>query len=174
MIPHRLEFLTGTFGQHDFEGRRLFQHRSAHKWDAWGENRRIPGFIAEEKCLQHLDEIAGKLTELPGGIRRFSQEGRAVVELAIASGLSAQRFEYERVGRETRPMRFKTTGTVGEGAKALELYWDLSIREGCPTLSISGAEGLIFDAEFCPDGCWRGRWLLREKCEIVLRPMRSE
>jgi hypothetical protein len=44
--------------QHDFEGRRLFQHRSGYKWKLYGENPLIPGFHLDWECRQFLKELA--------------------------------------------------------------------------------------------------------------------
>jgi ADP-heptose:LPS heptosyltransferase len=45
--------------QHDFEGRRLFQHRNTAKWQL-NENPRIPGFLHEDECLADLADLASK------------------------------------------------------------------------------------------------------------------
>lgn len=42
--------------QHDFRGRRLFQHRNSEKWDL-SCNRRIPGFRLEEECLGYIGDL---------------------------------------------------------------------------------------------------------------------
>jgi hypothetical protein len=57
MPSHRIESLEGVMCQHDFEGRRIFQHRNSHKWSFNGENKRIGGYVFEEDCLRYLDEL---------------------------------------------------------------------------------------------------------------------
>lgn len=52
-----IESLQGVMCQHDFQGRRIFQHRNSHKWSLAGPNRRIPGFLHEEMCLRFLEEL---------------------------------------------------------------------------------------------------------------------
>jgi hypothetical protein len=49
-----LEF---AMGQHDFDGRRIFQHRNRAKWDLWGWNPKIVGFEHEEKAFHFLGEL---------------------------------------------------------------------------------------------------------------------
>ena len=49
--------LDGIMCQHDFEGRRIFQHRNSHKWSLSGANKRVPGFVGEEECLAHLEGL---------------------------------------------------------------------------------------------------------------------
>lgn len=55
-----MHFLKGTMCQHDFEGRRLFQHRNGDKWNLFGTNRRIRGFTGERQCLDYLEALSGK------------------------------------------------------------------------------------------------------------------
>ncbi|MGO8932025.1 MAG: glycosyltransferase family 9 protein [Limisphaerales bacterium] len=54
----RIHRLRGVMCQHDFEGRRLFQHRNGAKWNLFGPNRRIRGFWFENECRQFLKELA--------------------------------------------------------------------------------------------------------------------
>ena len=66
MAPFPVEPLPHTFCEHDFGGRRIFQHRLL-KWRFTRENERIPGFLYEEECRQALNELRGKWT---GGFPR--------------------------------------------------------------------------------------------------------
>lgn len=57
-MPQRpIERLPGVMCQHDFQGRRIFQHRNLAKWQFNGANKRIPGFLFEERCLDFLAEL---------------------------------------------------------------------------------------------------------------------
>jgi hypothetical protein len=58
IVPHRIRPLKKTMCQHDFSGRRIFQHRNFAKWTLEGDNPRIDGFHFEEDCLRYLDELA--------------------------------------------------------------------------------------------------------------------
>lgn len=57
LIQVPLASLDGVMCQHDFEGRRIFQHRNSHKWDLFAANKRVDGFLHEEECLGHLREL---------------------------------------------------------------------------------------------------------------------
>ena len=46
--------------QHDFEGRRIFQHRNLAKWILMKRNRRVGGFLFEEECIAYLEELRRK------------------------------------------------------------------------------------------------------------------
>lgn len=60
MAPHPVTVVDGAFYQHDFDGRRLFQHRNGDKWDLSGRNRSLPGFQFEEECREILRDLAGR------------------------------------------------------------------------------------------------------------------
>jgi hypothetical protein len=57
MPPFPIHPLEGTMCQHDFSGRRLFQHRNARKWKLHGPNARVAGFQLESECLEFLREL---------------------------------------------------------------------------------------------------------------------
>lgn len=54
MPPRQIHPLRGTMCQHDFEGRRIFQHRNLAKWDLFGRNPRVDGFRFEDDCRRFL------------------------------------------------------------------------------------------------------------------------
>ncbi len=49
--------LDGTMCQHDFNGRRLFQHRHFNKWSLATPNKRVQGFLFEPECRAYLDQL---------------------------------------------------------------------------------------------------------------------
>lgn len=57
MPPFPIRPLEGTMCQHDFSGRRLFQHRNARKWKLHGPNPTVAGFQFEPECLEFLREL---------------------------------------------------------------------------------------------------------------------
>jgi hypothetical protein len=57
-MPSRgMDRLPDAMCQHDFEGRRIFQHRNRAKWTLRGPQARVPGFLFEEDCLRHLEAL---------------------------------------------------------------------------------------------------------------------
>jgi hypothetical protein len=58
MVPHPLHPLEGTMCQHDFQGRRVFQHRNMLKWRVERENKRVSRFTFEDECSRLLNELA--------------------------------------------------------------------------------------------------------------------
>ena len=87
MPPFPIDSLQGVMCQHDFTGRRIFQHRNSHKWSFFGENRRIDGFRFEEDCRTHLE----RLRELWSGTICGQQECRTAF---------GSRFRTDTVDRE--------------------------------------------------------------------------
>lgn len=60
-MPKRaVKSLEGTMCQHDFRGRRIFQHRNTAKWKLIGENKLIRGFRYQEECLSFLRHLRRK------------------------------------------------------------------------------------------------------------------
>jgi ADP-heptose:LPS heptosyltransferase len=49
-----IKSLPGVMCQHDFNGRRVFQHRNLRKWSLKGNNPNTSGFLFEKECLQFL------------------------------------------------------------------------------------------------------------------------
>jgi ADP-heptose:LPS heptosyltransferase len=57
MPPFAIHQLEGTLCQHDFSGRRLFQHRNTRKWKLHGPNTNVAGFQFQSECLEFLREL---------------------------------------------------------------------------------------------------------------------
>jgi len=57
LAPHAPEQFSGGMYQQDFDGRRLFQHRTVSKWTLMRLNPHIPGFQHEEDCLADLERL---------------------------------------------------------------------------------------------------------------------
>jgi len=57
LVSHPPERFAGGMYHHDFEGRRLFQHRNFSKWTLMPHNQHIPGFQDEEACLADLERL---------------------------------------------------------------------------------------------------------------------
>lgn len=66
LVPHPIHSLAGTMCQHDFDGRRIFQHRNRDKWDLMLHNRRVADFQFEKECRQYLDQLRRRWD---GGLR---------------------------------------------------------------------------------------------------------
>jgi hypothetical protein len=65
-----------TLCQHDFAGRRLFQHRILDKWRLDGKNRHVGDFWFEDLCRYFVDELAARWSGRPFGRRRLASTRR--------------------------------------------------------------------------------------------------
>jgi hypothetical protein len=157
--------LQGTMCQHDFEGKRIFQHRNMEKWNLWGENARVGGFEFEAQCLRDIDELR---TKWKGEIA-FGYDGDG--EPAKDQGGIAGSYTYERVGYDQRNLELREDGSVGRGAAQMESLWRLlHDRDGGRTLGIFGEEG--FPTCYLKEkdrGRWEGNWVDHERMPIALR-----
>ncbi len=73
LIPKQIHPLQRTMCQHDFQGRRIFQHRNRDKWRLSLRNRIIPDFRFERECLECLRELR---RQWDGRIRPPLADGR--------------------------------------------------------------------------------------------------
>lgn len=152
--------LSGTMCQHDFEGRRIFQHRNLKKWTL-GDNPRIPGFEFEDICLKFIDELRPHLRELRG-FPKFDGE--------LSAELAAHTVTYHRVGRDRRPMELKADGTIGLGQDRMERFWGMRREGEASVLEVYGDDGVT--ARLVPDPKdrtrWRGFWLIHERMPVEI------
>jgi hypothetical protein len=164
-MPERgIHSLPCTMCQHDFMGRRIFQHRNNAKWSLGG-NPRIPGFTQEEECLRFIDQLAPHWS-LITPVSRYSPAGRTPDEIQAAEELIGRRWIYEREGRDRRPMLFQSDGTVGKGAARMELFWDITRDDKDLSLKIQSDDTLTCRLIKTRGGIWQGRWESFE-CMVV-------
>ena len=60
--------LAGTMCQHDFKGRRIFQHRNGDKWNLLLRNQHVADFWWEAQCREFLLELQNRWD---GGMSRY-------------------------------------------------------------------------------------------------------
>ena len=57
LVPTPIDALPGTMCQHDFQGRRILQHRNLDKWDLFLFNRKVNDFWFEKECRDHVLQL---------------------------------------------------------------------------------------------------------------------
>jgi hypothetical protein len=57
LVPKPIHTIQDTMCQHDFDGRRIFQHRNSDKWDFHLENERVKDFLFEDECRSFLNQL---------------------------------------------------------------------------------------------------------------------
>ncbi len=184
MPTHPITPLQYTMCQHDFHGRRVFQHRNMDKWRLDRENPKVAGFKFEDECRGFLRDLVTGWHQPAKFVNRWYGHGKSDDVQAVADDLIAAKFVYHRVGYDFRTMAFKPNGSVGLGAAARELYWDIrpthserlpsttdkSVRQDRFELILSDQSGPTCILRNDVDGIWRGRWLSFEKMPVELIP----
>jgi hypothetical protein len=166
-MPERdIHALESTMCQHDFDGRRVFQHRNLAKWSLRG-NPRIYGFSQELECLGFIDQLLAHWTKI-APVSRYSSDDRSPDELQAARELIDRRWIYERVGYDHRQIRFQADGTIGEGAERHEVFWDIVQEDGVWSLKIQSDETLTCRLIRTRGAGWQGRWENFERMPVLL------
>lgn len=90
----------GVMCQHDFAGRRVFQHRNFGKWTLERENPRIANFLFETECLRALGRLGARWTTRPD--RPYCDSGATHEQRRWARLICARCWIYSRVGHDRR------------------------------------------------------------------------
>jgi len=160
--------LDATMCQHDFQGRRIFQHRNLDKWLLDGSNRRIRGFRLESLCREFLADLRSCWSG-----RMFWSGPAEAVESRVHNQIKDKRFRYVRVGYDARVLEFRADGTIGEGAATCERFWMISMSDGKPVLTIYGDADVTCHLH-AEDGVWKGAWISHERMPIELQPVAGD
>lgn len=170
MPPRGIHALRGTMCQHDFDGRRVFQHRNLCKWSLFRRNRRITDFWLEAECLEFLTELREKWDGRVPWLCRYDPANVDQETVAMAKAIVEKSFLYIRVGHDARPMTFLNTGLIGKGAAGQEVFWGLEFGPDGPLLKISSEQRLTCALRYHEARLWRGRWLVHERMPIEVVP----
>jgi len=156
--------------QHDFEGRRLFQHRNEDKWDYAGGNLRIPGFQHEEACLEAVDELR-RLWD--GVVRRYPEDYTGVERAAYREITSSRLFRYDGNGAGLRLVELRPDFRIGIGKDEWETQWEIERDEqGAPRLILCGRGRKMCILSPGSDSSWQGRRLHFDRSTVSLVPVR--
>jgi hypothetical protein len=111
MIQTPIHPLDGTMCQHDFQGRRIFQHRNQDKWDVFLRNRLVADFWFERECRGYV----ARLRQLwKGGLGPGLKHGSRLV---VRPGQKMGRLKFEAVMiscRERNALRQQTLANLAK------------------------------------------------------------
>lgn len=99
LVPHPIHSLDATMCQHDFSGRRLFQHRNRDKWDLFLNHKRIEDFWFEKDCLAFLGQLQRVWPGSPSIATPFPQRRKATprdIQIEVVMISCPQREEMRR------------------------------------------------------------------------------
>lgn len=164
VMPQKgIHSLDATMCQHDFEGRRLFQHRNMDKWQLTARNRVIGDFWMEQECRDFLRDLAARWNGSPFTINDPRNAAQALCQMIVK-----HHFIYHRVGHDQRLIEFLPDGRIGNGAAACERRWSVNCVGEAARLTIVGDAGVTCHLSYDADGILRGRWLNHERMPIEL------
>jgi FkbM family methyltransferase len=167
MPNHPIYPLAWTMCQHDFDGNIIFQHRNMAKWTLRG-NRQIPGFIRENECIDFINDLPvhPHLT----GISYYDPRNKSSEVILAARVLVDTDWTYERIGHDSRAIKFLPDGSIGAGGAAMEQFWDISILNNNQTLDIYSGDSrtcrLVWNRQSMT---WEGRWDKHERMLIAIK-----
>ncbi len=168
MPPYGLYELSGTLCQHDFEGRRIFQHRNGHKWSL-ERNHRVSGFQEEQVCLDFIAQLEQQWPEV-ADTKPYKSETATPEERKIATHLTSEKWLYERIGYDVRTMVFLPNGRIGEGSAKLEKFWNVRAADGAASINIIADRQVTCRLKVEQNQIWRGRWERYECMPVELKP----
>ncbi len=168
MPPYGIEDIGGyCMAQHDFEGKRLFQHRNLRKWTLKG-NPRDENFLYESECIGFLDDLA----------RRIQEENQTTWtdrERSLHDSICLQReFLYVRRGFDQRKIELLPDGSIGSGTDDSERTWRIVSGENRAVLQICGDQGRTCELTSSVNGAFSGWWSIGEHMPAYLIPARND
>ncbi|MDR3402005.1 MAG: hypothetical protein P4L99_05855 [Chthoniobacter sp.] len=171
MTTFPVEELAHTLCQHDFKGKRIFQHRIGDKWSLYGHNRKIKGFLFEDDCKAYVKELRKIWDGFMWNVPRFDPSINSERERIAAESVVGIKFEYNRIGFDRRELSFLPDGTLGVGGADLEVFWDLCFKKDTATLIISSESEITCVLTRELNGAWKGRWERFERMFVELTPI---
>jgi glycosyltransferase involved in cell wall biosynthesis/ADP-heptose:LPS heptosyltransferase len=153
----------GVFYQHDFSGRRIFQHRHQEKWSLTIPNKRISGFVHENDCHRYVHLLRKQWDGVIGNDRAVFPKNKT--EQFIVRELTGHRYSLCLSGKPPRPIQFARDGGI-DGVRRDERWsWKIKFEQSraCLELYIGNV----------PTGCLvrqsRDYWSSAVDGEAVLR-----
>lgn len=161
--------LIGTMCQHDFLGRRLFQHRNGDKWSLFRVSRHVFGFLLEDECRAYVETLKQLWTpKLKVDVFRAATKSNR--EKSAADPLLNATFEYRVEGIGHKPLAFLSDGLIGLSSGGFEVFWDLQETGELLQLKISSEDQLSAILTELSPGCWKGQWLVQPR-QVELHQM---
>lgn len=165
-----------TILQHDNDGKPVFAHRVQDKWKLWGGNNHCSELPDED--IHH--EMANELRLVWDG-KLWHNNKPTNEEALVIRQIVGRKFLYRRLptgsfSGDERQLEFLGNGEIGHGRAGLEQRWSAHVVRhpitGQDVVAVAIASGSGLTALLYPsdDGCYRGRWVDHERCDVDLVP----
>ncbi len=151
--------------QRDFEGNRLFQHRTNGKWRYDGEQTPSENFHLLDDCLAALETLRRKWNG-----RVFNAPDRAPAAREMEGEIAGRRFHLELLGDPPVDLEFLPSGEFGEGRAANRQNWWCDTDGSVLRLNISDGPRVTYRFTPGDEGRWRGELLTPQRRDAALVP----
>ena len=171
-MPRYLPVQDGQDGpvlyQHDFAGRRLFQHRNQDKWSYDGGNQELAGFAHEETCRAHLEALRQRWD---GVVRKYPDDYTPAERVAYQDVVQNGLFHYEGNGLGSRLVELRRDFAIGLGRDKWETHWAIEedVHDGVHLILLSNLRTMCILAQ--NNGGWAGRCLHFGREPIAMKPV---
>jgi len=154
--------------QHDFQGRRFFQHRNEDKWDYDGGNITVPAFRHEEACLEYLQCLRQRWD---GVVRRYPEDYTGIERRAVRRIADHRLFSYAGNDEGLRLIEMKPGFKVGLGKGRWETAWGVEQRGRGVSLTLHNGMRKMCILDQSGKATWRGRCLHFDKAPVTVEPI---
>lgn len=148
--------------QHDFDGQRVFQHRNRAKWKMFGENKSIPGFTAENRCLKYLRKLRQEWDGRMDGQKRWDDSIASEASLQLSKELLGHCWELHITGEKILRLQFMQDGTVITESDKI-VFWDTETEAESSKLIFSNEEKIVGELSKTSQNSWVGTFNLGAK-----------
>lgn len=162
-MPRDMESIPFTICQHDFQGRRIFQHRCHDKW-LLSHNHRAAGFEHESECLALIDQLR-KCWDPVRHLTRHLQDD----DCRDMDTLVGLRFRYERIGQVSWPLELGANGRVSVGWTPSECYWWCKQQQ----LVLADQDGRTYARLDRDEETWAGHAIKQRSQNVRMAPLAS-
>jgi glycosyltransferase involved in cell wall biosynthesis len=169
-MPHRgVVTLDGVMCQHDFQGRRIFQHRNRDKWSLRVPPKRIRGYFSFSLCVRFLESLRRCWSGLIEGtsLGATTREYKTLVQ-----GILRRQYDFHVLGAFRNRVRFSADGRIDDAIKEHELSWRLALIDGQKRLQLVSKGTRIAELRRTKRALWKG-WYNPQRISVQLTPVRS-
>jgi glycosyltransferase involved in cell wall biosynthesis/ADP-heptose:LPS heptosyltransferase len=143
--------LKGAMCQHDFQGRRIFQHRNVEKWGFEIEPKRIEDFQLHDTCVDFIRQLK---TLWNGRINGHEVKGEGSEIQNLVTELISTHYEL-RMGSSRNIIGFTRDGRINSTKRDESWTWSISSKQETYQLKIYLQDNLVSTLDRISAGRWK-------------------